>query len=51
LKRLKLKNRHANIIQADARKIPLKDEIFDATFMIEVLDYVPELDEVLRECH
>ena len=51
LKRLKLKTKHANVIQADARKIPLKDEIFDAIFMIEVLDYIPEVEEALRECH
>jgi ubiquinone/menaquinone biosynthesis C-methylase UbiE len=51
LKRLKLKTKRINVIQADARKIPLKDETFDAIFMIEVLDYIPELDEALRECH
>jgi ubiquinone/menaquinone biosynthesis C-methylase UbiE len=51
LKRLKLKNQHVNIIQADARKIPLKDEIFDAIIMIEVLDYIAELDEALTECY
>jgi ubiquinone/menaquinone biosynthesis C-methylase UbiE len=51
LKRLKLKAKHANVIQADARKMPLKDEIFDAIFMIEVLDYIPEAEEALRECH
>jgi ubiquinone/menaquinone biosynthesis C-methylase UbiE len=51
LKRLKLKTKHVNIIQADARKIPLKGETLDAIFMIEVLDYIPELDEALKECH
>jgi len=51
LKRLKLKTKNVNVIQADARKIPLKDETFDAIFMIEVLDYIPELDEALGECH
>jgi ubiquinone/menaquinone biosynthesis C-methylase UbiE len=51
LKRLKLKTKRVNIIQADARKIPLKDETFDAIFMIEVLDYIPEADEALRECY
>ena len=30
LKRLKLKTKRVNVIQADARKIPLKDETFDA---------------------
>ncbi|MCW4044662.1 MAG: class I SAM-dependent methyltransferase [Candidatus Bathyarchaeota archaeon] len=51
LKRLKLKTKQANVIQADARKIPLKDEVFDAVFMIEVLDYIPEVEEALKECY
>jgi ubiquinone/menaquinone biosynthesis C-methylase UbiE len=38
LKRLKRKNRDVHIIQADARKLPIKNEIFDAIFMIEVPD-------------
>lgn len=50
LKRLKLKTKQVNIIQADARKLPLKDEVFDAVFMIEVLDYIPELESALAEC-
>ena len=51
LKRLKLKTKTVNAIQADARKIPLKDSIFDAIFMIEVLDYMSDLDEAFTECH
>ena len=50
LKRLKLKNRQVSIIQADARHLPLKDEVFDVVFMIEVLDYIPELDQTMIEC-
>ena len=50
LKRLKLKNKQISIIQADARHLPLKDEIFDVVFMIEVLDYIPELNSALAEC-
>ncbi len=50
LKRLKLKNRQVNIIQADARFLPLRDELFDVVFMIEVLDYIPELEQALRDC-
>ncbi len=50
LKRLKSKNREVNIIQADARKLPLKDEVFDAVFMIEVLDYILELESAFEEC-
>jgi ubiquinone/menaquinone biosynthesis C-methylase UbiE len=51
LKRLKAKNRQVNIIQADARKIPLKDGVLDVAFMVEVLDYIPELDISLIECN
>ena len=51
LKRLHLKTKQANVIQADARKIPLKDETFDVIFMIETLDYIPELNETLAEIH
>jgi ubiquinone/menaquinone biosynthesis C-methylase UbiE len=50
LKRLKLKNKEVNIIQADARRLPIKDGVFDVVFMIEVLDYIPELDQALIEC-
>jgi len=51
LKRLKLKNKTINPIQADARKIPLKDGACDAIFMIEVLDYIADIDEALMECY
>ncbi len=50
LKRLKLKNKQINIIRADARKLPLRDDLFDVVFMIEVLDYIPELQEAFLEC-
>jgi ubiquinone/menaquinone biosynthesis C-methylase UbiE len=50
LKRLKLKTKQVNVVQADARNLPLKDEVFDAVFMIEVLDYIPELEAALTEC-
>jgi len=51
LKRLKRKAKDINVIQADARKIPIKEGVFDAIFMIEVLDYMTELGEALTECH
>ena len=51
LKRVKVVNKNVNVIQADARRIPLKDETFDGAFMIEVLDYISELGDVLGECH
>ena len=50
LRRLKQKNKDVVVIQADARKIPMKNATFDAVFMIEVLDYIPELTEALSEC-
>jgi ubiquinone/menaquinone biosynthesis C-methylase UbiE len=50
LRRLKQKNKDVTVIQADARKIPLKNATFDAVFMIEVLDYIPQLTEALSEC-
>jgi len=49
LKRLRLKNKSISAIKADARSIPIKSDIIDAVFMIEVLDYIPELDSVINE--
>ncbi|MDR2203389.1 MAG: class I SAM-dependent methyltransferase [Nitrososphaerota archaeon] len=50
LRRLKQRTKQAFIIVADAKKLPFVDEIFDAAFMIEVLDYISELDVALSEC-
>lgn len=50
LKRLKLKNKHVNVVLSDAKKIPLKEDVLAAAFIIEVLDYIPELETVLAEC-
>jgi ubiquinone/menaquinone biosynthesis C-methylase UbiE len=49
LRRLKQKNSEVSVIQADARKMPFRNEYFDAVFMIEVLDYIPQLGETLCE--
>ncbi|MDR0459946.1 MAG: class I SAM-dependent methyltransferase [Nitrososphaerota archaeon] len=51
LKRLKQRTKQAYIVAADARNLPFRNEVFDATFMIEVLDYIPELDVALNECN
>jgi ubiquinone/menaquinone biosynthesis C-methylase UbiE len=51
LSRLKLKNNHVTVIQADARKIPFKSDSFDGVIMVEVLDYIPQLEDALSECH
>ncbi len=51
LRRLKQRTKQASIVAADARKLPFKNGVFDATFMIEVLDYIPELEDALNECH
>jgi len=50
LRRLRFKNRLVNVVLADVRNIPLKEDILDAAFMIEVIDYIPESDTVLVEC-
>ncbi|MBM4400743.1 MAG: class I SAM-dependent methyltransferase [Crenarchaeota archaeon] len=49
LKRLKRKAKDLNGIQANARKMPIKEGVFDAIFMIEVLDYCAELGEASTE--
>ena len=49
LKRLKLKTKQVNVIQADARRLPLKGDLFDAVFMIEVLDYIPNIEAAFAE--
>lgn len=51
LKRLRLKSKTIGAIQADARKIPVRNETFDIIFMIEVLDYIPELDQAFIEAY
>jgi ubiquinone/menaquinone biosynthesis C-methylase UbiE len=50
LKRLRLKNNLVNVVLADARYIPIKEDVFNAAFMMEVIDYIPELETVLTEC-
>ncbi len=50
LKRLRQKNKAVNVIQADARQLPLRNGVFDVVFMIEVLDYISELNQALNEC-
>jgi ubiquinone/menaquinone biosynthesis C-methylase UbiE len=50
LKRLKLKSDQVDIIQADARFLPIREGVFDVIFMVEVLDYIPELELALSEC-
>jgi len=51
LKRLKQRTKQAYIVVADARKLPFNSDVFDAAFMIEVLDYIPELEVALNECN
>jgi 2-polyprenyl-3-methyl-5-hydroxy-6-metoxy-1,4-benzoquinol methylase len=50
LGRLKAKNGEVDVIRADARALPLRDNLFDAAVSMEVVDYIPELEEVLAEC-
>lgn len=49
LRRLKLKTNQVNVIQADARNLPLKEGLFDIVFMIEVLDYIPNIEVAFAE--
>jgi ubiquinone/menaquinone biosynthesis C-methylase UbiE len=51
LRRLKQRTKQAFIVAADARKLPFKNGVFDAAFLIEVLDYIPQLDVALNECN
>jgi ubiquinone/menaquinone biosynthesis C-methylase UbiE len=50
LRRLKQKNKEVTVIQADARNLPLRGDLFDAVFMIEVIDYIPESSNAINEC-
>ncbi|MDR2700120.1 MAG: class I SAM-dependent methyltransferase [Nitrososphaerota archaeon] len=50
LRRLKQRANQAYIVAADARYLPFRSDVFDAAFMIEVLDYIPELDVALGDC-
>lgn len=50
LKRLRSKDKCVDVILADARNMPLRGEVLDAAFMIEVLDYIPDVEAALAEC-
>ncbi|MDR0318554.1 MAG: class I SAM-dependent methyltransferase [Nitrososphaerota archaeon] len=51
LKRLRQRTKQAYVVVADARYLPFKSGFFDAAFMIEVLDYIPELSITLNDCN
>ncbi len=50
LRRLRIKDRRIAVILADARNLPLKDELASAVLCFEVFDYIPELKMALSEC-
>jgi SAM-dependent methyltransferase len=50
LKRLRQRTKQAYVVVADARCLPFKSEVFDAAFMVEVLDYIPEVGVTLSDC-
>ncbi len=51
LKRLKEKgNERVHLILADARRMPFRDGTLSAVLAIQVLDYIPQLREVVGEC-
>ncbi|MDR2707498.1 MAG: class I SAM-dependent methyltransferase [Nitrososphaerota archaeon] len=49
LVRFRQRMANACVILADARYLPFKSGIFDAVFMLEVLDYFSEIDVALNE--
>jgi ubiquinone/menaquinone biosynthesis C-methylase UbiE len=51
LKRLRNRTRQTYVVVADARWLPFRREVFDAVFMVEVLDYIPELEVALNDCN
>ncbi|MCL1965609.1 MAG: class I SAM-dependent methyltransferase [Candidatus Bathyarchaeota archaeon] len=51
LKRLRQRTKQAIVVVADARYLPFKSDVFDAAFMVEVLDYIPELGVALDDCY
>jgi len=50
LKWLKFKNRSSNAILGDVRVLPLRENIVDTIFLIEVSDYISETKILLKEC-
>ncbi|MCL2289040.1 MAG: class I SAM-dependent methyltransferase [Candidatus Bathyarchaeota archaeon] len=50
LRRLRKRTKQAYVVAADARYLPFRRDVFDAVFLIEVLDYIPELDVALSDC-
>lgn len=50
LKRLKFKKRDVEVIMADARFMPLKNDAADNIIMIELLDCVTESEAIMSEC-
>jgi ubiquinone/menaquinone biosynthesis C-methylase UbiE len=51
LRRLRQRTKQPYVIVADARCLPFKSGVFDAVFMIEVLDYIPQLGVALNDCN
>ncbi len=50
VRRLKAKNGKIAVIVADARTLPLRDEVACAALSFEVLDYISEMKTVMSEC-
>ena len=44
------KNSAISLVQGDAQKIPFKNSIFDGILMIQSVEYIPDIDSLIKEC-
>jgi ubiquinone/menaquinone biosynthesis C-methylase UbiE len=51
IKRCKMAKRVGEIIQANAKKLPFKNNTLDLIFMVEVIEHIPNPNEALQECY
>jgi len=44
------KNSAISLVQGDGQKIPFKNSIFDGILMIQSVEYIPDIDSLIKEC-
>ena len=44
------KNPAISLVQSDAQKLPLKNSIFDGILMIPSVEYIQDIDSLIKEC-